>query len=191
MNRRRQTAWEDRHGSASGPGQPEPSVVEMLPLSGRGLALDVAAGTGRNSLALARAGICVVAADFSVNAMRILLDLARREDLPIMPVVADLEENFPFRPQSFDTVINVSFLSRALVPSLKDALRPGGFLLFDTFLIDQAETGHPRDPAFLLKHGELREMLSGMELLHYREGMVAYPGDKSAWRAVALARKRI
>ncbi|HXZ87588.1 MAG TPA: class I SAM-dependent methyltransferase [Candidatus Binataceae bacterium] len=189
MNRQRRTVWEDRHRGASQPGEPEPSVVEMLPLLGRGLALDVAAGTGRNSVALARAGIRVVAADFSVNAMRILAAEARREGLPIMPVVADLEESFPFRAQSFDTVVNVSFLSRAIVPYLKEALRVGGVLLFDAFLIDQAETGHPRDPAFLLMHYELREMLAGMELLRYREGMVAYPGDKSAWRAVALARR--
>jgi tellurite methyltransferase len=161
----------------------------MLPLLGRGLAVDVAAGTGRNSVALARAGIRVVAADFSVNAMRILAAEARREGLPIMPVVADLEESFPFRAQSFDIVVNVSFLSRAIVPYLKEALRVGGVLLFDTFLIDQAETGHPRDPAFLLMHYELRDMLEGMELLRYREGIVAYPGDKSAWRAVALARR--
>ena len=189
MNRQRRTVWEDRHRGASQPGEPEPSVVEMLPLLGRGLALDVAAGTGRNSVALARAGIRVVAADFSVNAMRILAAEARCEGLPIMPVVADLEESFPFRAQRFDTVVNVSFLSRAIVPYLKEALRVGGVLLFDTFLIDQAETGHPRDPAFLLMHYELREMLTGMELLRYREGMVAYPGDKSAWRAVALARR--
>jgi hypothetical protein len=38
-------------------------------------------------------------------------------------------------------------------------------------------------------HYELRDMLEGMELLRYREGIVAYPGDKSAWRAVALARR--
>jgi len=161
----------------------------MLPLLKHGLALDVAAGTGRNSLALARAGIHVVAADFSVNAIRILAGTARREDLSIMPVVADLEESFPFRARSFDTVVNVSFLSRPIVPYLKEALRVGGVLLFDTFLIDQAETGHPRDPAFLLKHYELRELLAGMELLRYREGVVAYPENKSAWRAVALARR--
>ena len=43
---------------------------------------------------------------------------------------------------------------------------------------------------FLLKHYELRELLGDMELLRYREGIVTYPGDKHAWRAVALARGR-
>jgi hypothetical protein len=87
-------------------------------------------------------------------------------------------------------VLNVTFLHRELVPRLKSALRRGGVLLFDTFLIDQAANGHPRDPRFLLKRYELRELLADMELLRYREGIVTYPSDKHAWRAVSLARRR-
>ena len=74
-----------------------------------------------------------------------------------------------------------------MVPRLIDALRPGGALLFDTFLIDQAVTGHPRKPDFMLQHYELREMLREMELVRYREGIVTYPNGNSAWRAAALA----
>jgi tellurite methyltransferase len=189
MNRQRRMLWEDRHRVKSIALEAEPSVVEMLPLLPRGLALDVAAGTGRNSLYLARAGIGVVAADFSQPGLSRLAVEARREGLPVRPVLADLEETFPFRARSFDIVVNVTYLDRALVPSLKDALRVGGVLLFDTFLIDQAETGHPKDPAFMLRHYELRELLTGMELLRYREGIVAYANGTSAWRAVALARR--
>jgi len=187
MNRQRRMLWEDRHRVKAIAVEAEPSVVEMLPLLPRGLALDVAAGTGRNSLYLARAGIGVVAADFSEPALSRLAVEARREGLPVRPVVADLEETFPFRARSLDIVINVTYLDRALVPRLKDALRVGGVLLFDTFLID--ETGHPKDPAFMLRHYELRELLTGMELLRYREGIVAYANGTSAWRAVALARR--
>jgi hypothetical protein len=62
-------------------------------------------------------------------------------------------------------------------------------LLFDTFLIDQLATGHPNNFAFMLRHGELREMLSAMELLRYREGTVNYSNGSTAWRAMALARR--
>jgi len=188
MNSGQRAKWEERHRGALA-GEPEPSVVEMIPLIPRGLALDVAAGSGRNSLALARAGIRTVAADFSETAMSTLAAVARRESLPIMPVVADLEETFPFRANRFDVILNVSFLCRALVPHLKDALRIGGVLLFDTFLIDQAESGHPNDPKFLLQHYELREILAGMEILRYCEGIVVYASGKRAWRAIALARR--
>jgi tellurite methyltransferase len=189
MSTSQRAMWEERHRGAA-PGEPEPSVLEMLPLMPHGAALDIAAGTGRNTFPLARTGIKVVTADFSETGMRAISELARRERLPIAPVVADLEETFPFRPESFDVVLNVTFLHRALVPRLKSALRRGGVLLFDTFLTDQAATGHPRDPRFMLKHYELRELLGDMELLRYREGIVTYPGDKHAWRAVALARRR-
>jgi tellurite methyltransferase len=72
---------------------------------------------------------------------------------------------------------------------LKMVLRVGGMLLFDTFLIDQAAVGHPRNPRFLLEHYELRDLLSDMELIRYREGIVDYGGGKKAWRAIALARR--
>ena len=42
---------------ATRPARPSHFSIEMLPLLPRGLALDVAAGTGRHSLALARAGM--------------------------------------------------------------------------------------------------------------------------------------
>jgi SAM-dependent methyltransferase len=164
----------------------------MLPRLPRGTALDVAAGTGRNAITLARGGWRVVAADFSLTGMRMLAEIARREHLAISPVVADLEDSFPFRPNSFDVILNVSYLDRALVSVLKGALRPQGMLLFDTFLIDEADEaghGHLRNHRFTLEHHELRALLADLELVRYREGLVVYPNGKHAWRATALARR--
>jgi tellurite methyltransferase len=189
MNREDQRKWEARLRDGA-PGIAEPSLIEMLPLIRPGLALDIAAGTGRNAIALAQAGFRVIGADFSRTAMRTLADNARAAALPIAPIIADLEGALPFHPASFDTVVNISFLDRGLVPHLKSLLRVGGLLFFDTFLIDQAALGHPRDPRFLLRHYELREMLSDMELINYREGLVLYTAEKRAWRATALAQRR-
>lgn len=180
--------WEERHGTAA-VGEAEPSVIEFQPLMPRGLALDLAAGKGRNSIALARGAIHVVAVDWSQTALKSLALIARKDELAIEPIIADLEESLPFRPESFDIVLNVSFLERRLFPSLKKVLRIGGMLLFDTFLIDQAASGHPRHPRFLLGHYELADLLSDMELIRYREGIVDYGGGKRAWRATALARR--
>jgi tellurite methyltransferase len=188
MNRQFQAIWDERH-CCSQVGATEPSVLEFLPLLPRGRALDIAAGKGRNSIALARAGIRVLAVDWSQTALQSLVMLARNEELAIDPVSADLEWGLPFQPCSFDIVLNVSFLERGLIPRLKMVLRIGGMLLFDTFLIDQATVGHPRDPRFLLGHYELRDLLSDMELLRYREGIVDYGGGSRAWRASALARR--
>jgi tellurite methyltransferase len=181
--------WEHRQRISGPPRAPEPSVVEWLELLPRGLALDVAAGTGRHSLALARAGFKVVAIDYTEAALRTLQSIARDEQLSVWPLAADLSD-FTLPRSRFDAILNTNFLDRALVPRLIEALRAGGALLFDTFLIDQSATGHPRTPDFMLQHYELREMLSEMDLVRYREGIVAYPDGKSAWRASALAIRR-
>ncbi|HLX36397.1 MAG TPA: class I SAM-dependent methyltransferase, partial [Candidatus Binataceae bacterium] len=129
------------------------------------------------------------AADFSDGAMHALSEFARTHHLPIWPVIADLD-SFAFRDQSFDAVVNTNFLDRALFPNFARALKPGGILLAETFLVDQAEIGHPTNPRFLLKHYELRELVGDLELLRYREGLIAYADGTRAWRAGAVARRR-
>jgi tellurite methyltransferase len=182
--------WNARHCGAL-PSPPEPSLAEMFELLPRGLALDVACGTGRHGIFLARSGFKVVAVDYAETGLRTLQSIVRAERLDIWPLAADIT-TFPLPQGRFDTILNISFLHRPLLPRLIDALRPGGALLFDTFLVDQAEAGHPRNPDFLLEHYELREKLRGMDLARYREGIVSYQDGKSAWRATALAtRKRM
>lgn len=187
----RRLFWEARHRDLE-PGPPEPSVLEWLPLLRPGLALEVAAGRGRNSLALARAGFRVVAVDYSETGLRILHSAAQAAGLAVFPVVADLRR-FVVPPARFDLVVNISFLERFLVASLCAALKPGGMLLFDTYLIDQAEAGAeaagPSNPDYLLRRFELKSLLGGLELLRYREGLVNYPNGRQAWRAAALVRR--
>jgi hypothetical protein len=54
---------------------------------------------------------------------------------------------------------------------------------------DEAGHGHLRNTRFTLDHYELRALLSDLELIRYREGLVVYPNGKRAWRATALARR--
>jgi 2-polyprenyl-3-methyl-5-hydroxy-6-metoxy-1,4-benzoquinol methylase len=183
-------AWERRHRESSGASEPEPFVSEMLSRLPVGVALDVAAGRGRHSLLLARRGAHVVAVDYSREAMTALAAEARAKGLRVSAVVADMCE-FAVKADSFEVILNVSFLERAAFAGLKAALKPGGMLLEDTFLVEQAKLGHPRNPRFLLRDGELRELLSGLELLEYREGMVVYADGSHAYRASALARKGV
>jgi len=187
--REKRIDWQNRQLASGPPRAAEPSVVEMIDLLPRGLALDVAAGTGRHSLLLARAGFKVIAIDYAEAALLRLQAIARGEQLSVWPLAAELPD-FPLPRARFDAIVNTNFLDRALVPRLIDALRPGGALLFDTFLIDQAASGHPSNPDFMLQHYELREMLSDMDLVRYREGIVSYPDGQSAWRAAALAIRR-
>jgi SAM-dependent methyltransferase len=180
--------WNSRHRGKPA-GDAEPFLVQMLARLPRGRALDVAAGRGRNAIALARAGLSVVAVDFSSEAMRLLAATARAARLPIWPVVANLDR-FHLKDESFDVIVNINFLDRALFPEFVRALRPGGMLIADTFLIDQAAIGHPRDPRFLLAHGELHRLAGGLEVKEYCEGLVTYPDGDRAYRASIAARRR-
>jgi len=196
MNPAGRLEWDDRHQGQQ-PGKPEPFVLEMLPRLPRGLALDVAAGRGRHSLILARAGMRVIAVDYSHVGIATLAALVRPERLPVFPVVADMTQ-FPLREQSFDVIVNVNYLERDIVADLKRALKVGGALLFDTFLIDEAaHHRHICNPRYLLEHGELRVLLGGLEVVEYREGLTAYgdpaaqPPMRQTWRASALAFRRI
>jgi len=182
-----QQEWDQKHRDQPIPA-PEAFLIEMLPRIPRGIALDVAAGRGRNSLAMARAGIRVLAVDFSLEAIRTLASAVSAENLAVWPVVANLD-NFYLRAESFDAIVNVTFLDRALFPNFVRALRPGGILIADTFLIDQAKTGHPRNQAFMLNHGELPTLVAGLQIEHYREGLVTYPDGTEAYRASIVARR--
>jgi tellurite methyltransferase len=188
MSEPQRAEWDERHRGKHA-GDAESFLVAMLARIPRGIALDVAAGRGRNALALARSGMRVVAVDYSVEAMRLLAATAQAARLAIWPVVANLD-SFHLKDESFDAIVNINFLDRALFPKFKRALRPGGVLLADTFLIDQVSIGHPSNPRFLLGHGELRALAGGLEVEEYREGPVTYSNGERAFRASIMARRR-
>lgn len=188
MSRGDAQQWDERHRGKS-PGAPEPFLVEMLPmLPRRGVALDVAAGRGRNAVLLAEAGLAVVAADVSRVGLEILAQTAYERRLRVWPVVMDFDSP-GLREESIDAIVNVNFLLRSLFARFSNMLKPNGILVVDTFLADQAKLSHPRDPRFLLARGELTDLLAGMETLRYREGLVTYPDSTRAWRAQAVARR--
>ena len=182
-------SWNERH-RAQPVGAPSAflsEIIERFPRSG--LALDVAAGRGRNSLALAHTGMAVIAVDYSLEALTVLQGIARSDALKIYPLATDLTD-FPLREQCYDAIVVVNFLDRGFIPRLNGALRDGGLIVVDTFLVEQAQLGHPRNPDFLLNHGELRELLRGLEILLYREGLIRNENGKDEWRASALATRR-
>jgi SAM-dependent methyltransferase len=178
--------WEQRYGGEASALEPAAFIVRHAGrISGR--VLEVACGSGRNALFLARRGLDVVAIDLALAALQQAQRSARAENLTLHLLQADLER-FPLPPERYDAVVNVRYLQRSLLPQLERALKPGGILLFETFLIDQMQYGHPRNPAFLLEHGELREAFRGLDQLEYEEGLLTHErGD--AYLARLLARK--
>lgn len=148
------------------------AVAGRLP---RGRVLDVAMGEGRNALFLARRRHAVVGIDRSLDAVRNARRAAAAAGLLLEAICADLEA-YALPSSAFDVVVNIRYLQRSLIPGLCQALRPGGMMVFETFLVDQLALGHPRNPAFTLQHNELLRLSTGLRVLHYEEGCVAEGG---------------
>jgi SAM-dependent methyltransferase len=69
---------------------------------------------------------------------------------------ADLEADpWPFPPATFDAVVVTNYLHRPLFPHLAAVLRPGGVLIYETFMQGNERFGKPSNPAFLLQSDEL------------------------------------
>ena len=62
------------------------------------------------------------------------------------------------------------YLHRPLFPKLRAALRPSGVLVYETFTTEQASRGKPTNPDFLLRPGELAELVAPLRVLRQREG---------------------
>jgi tellurite methyltransferase len=131
--------------------------------------LDVAGGGGRNALFLARRGKRIEVIDFAFSGLHAVRQAAAAEGLDLLAIQADLH-TYPLPAGRYDAVINIRYLQRSLFPALRRATKPGGLLLFETFLIDQRGIGHPKNPEFLLQRGELRAAFHDCEILTYEEG---------------------
>lgn len=143
---------------------------DLWPRDGR--VLDVACGNGRNAIAMAQSGLRVRAIDRSADAIAALSAEAGKRGLPIDAAVIDLETDPPpgLDEARYDAVLVFNYLHRPLIPAIRAAVKPGGRLFYETFTSRQAERGRPRNPAFLLKEGELRELMAPFIVLRAREG---------------------
>ena len=173
MAREDRERWEERYrnGQRCGTDLPSEFLAAHADLIG-GRVLDVATGAGRNAVFLARRGAVVEALDISLTGLRLAQEIARTEGLRLFPAQVDLD-NFPLPECRYDAIINIRFLQRSLFVPFRGALKPGGVVLFDTFLLDQQSLGEHRTAAYLLQRGELRTAFADWHILIYEEGLYA------------------
>ena len=186
-----QTRWDRQHSSTAGADQPSSYLRQILESDAwhipRGIALDVAAGTGRNAIFLAEMGFTVVGIDISTVAIEKARRRADEKSLEITWLQADLE-HIELSTDAYDLIVNFNYLQRSLFPQIRRALRPRGHVIFETYLIDQQAMGHPKNPAYLLDHNELLDHFRSFRVLCYREGKYT-DGGGAAFRASIFSRK--
>jgi SAM-dependent methyltransferase len=101
---------------------------------------------------------------------------------------ADLEDGspWPLAGRTFGGVVVTNYLHRPLFPVLLASLRPGGVLLFETFMEGNERFGRPNRPEFLLKDGELLELVRGrLAVTAYEARLVSEPKMAMVQRVAA------
>ena len=142
--------------------------------------LDVAAGGGRHSRFFAERGHKVTAVDRDVSGL---------PDQPnIERLKADLEDGspWPLPDLRFGGVVVTNYLHRPLMPQLLEAVAPGGVLLYQTFMEGNERFGKPSRPEFLLRDGELLELVRGkFSVIAYEARLISEPAMAMVQRIAA------
>ncbi|HKN88150.1 MAG TPA: methyltransferase domain-containing protein, partial [Nitrospiraceae bacterium] len=170
--------------------EPKPAgfLLESVRFLRKGTVLDVAAGRGRNALHLASLGFAVDAVDRDEHALQELTGFATQRQLSNISIqTINLEHEAPTAAldnerynDRYEDVLVFFYLYRPLFPALIKALKPGGVLMYETFLIDNHfHYQHPRRKEFCLEHNELLRLAQGLRVLHYEEGQHGEPSSRS------------
>lgn len=135
-------------------------------------------GEGRHTKALAAVGFHT----FGVDRDHTRVCQARVElwafGLDAFLWVADLECH-PLAHRYFDLVVCCRYLQRSLWSAVADSVRPGGFVVYETFTTDQRRYDWgPRSADHLLNPGELRAAFNGWEVWADEERRV--PADEAS-----------
>lgn len=165
---------------------PSPWVERFAGLVAPGATvLDVAAGSGRHARFFLQRGHLVTALDRDASALRLL---------PGAEVVeADIENGpWPLAGRTFGAVVVTNYLWRERFADILGSVAPGGILLWDTFMDGQQHIGRPRNPDFLLRHGELAQVVAdaGLTMFCFDEGLLTDgPGAVPAFRQRVCAQR--
>lgn len=175
--------WNARYAQEAERPPPSPFLVSLDPVLPRGgRALDVAGGSGRNALWLARRGLAVTLADVSDVALDRAARAAAAEGLALSTVRLDLEAEPP-PPGPWDLVVCTYFLHRPLLAALPALLAPGGLLVVAHATRTNLERHARPGPEHVLEDGELPRLVRGLEVLSSEEGWLE--GGRHEARIVA------
>ena len=163
--------WDEKWSSMAGESDPP----DLLLTQNRSLltgskALDIACGRGQNAIWLAQQGYSVLGVDISQVALTSARARAESKGLSghVQFNQADLTAWTP-PPNAFDLICVFRFLERSLFPSIRRALCPGGLLFYSTRNTGALKKRPEANPDYLLRPGELKEIFSGWQIIHYLE----------------------
>jgi SAM-dependent methyltransferase len=148
-----------------------------------GEVLDLACGSGRHSRYFACAGYRVCAVDRDAGALAALNGVAG-----VSVQLADLERApWPLEGRRFAGIVVANYLYRPLFPQLLEALAEDGAFIYETFALGNERFGKPSNPDFLLRPGELLELVRGkLRVFAYEDLQVSLPKPAMVQRICAV-----
>ena len=88
-------------------------------------------------------------------------------------------------------MVVVNYLWRSLFPHILEAVSDTGVLLYETFAAGNEAHGRPTNSDFLLRPGELIELVRGrLQIVAYEHGYLERPRPMVRQRICAVARER-
>ena len=141
----------DRDDVAYGdvPSAPLAAYLSQVPCSGR--ALDLGAGAGRDTMALAKSGLQVTAVDLSVRGAERIRQRAAKADVAesVDALVADARA-FPIEEEHYDVICATTVLdhipaedARQLWQKIVRGLRPGGAMYVEVHTVEDPGSDEP------------------------------------------------
>ncbi len=178
-----QRRWNERFkgkGFAFGKA-PNPFLKKHIRFLPKGKALDLAAGEGRNAVFLAQHGFDVEAVDISYKGLQKLRRLAKEMGVKIETILADLD-TYKIEKEKYDLIANFYFLSRKLIPKIKRGLKQGGWIIFETYILEHQNISSegPKDRKYYLTPNELLWLFNDFRIFFYREGIFNEGGRRKA-----------
>lgn len=177
--------------AAASPAPPSAWVQRFAPLIPAGEVLDLACGSGRHSHLLASLGHPVCALDRDGDTLAVL---AASAPPGISTFQFDLENGapWPFAPARFAGIVVTNYLYRPLFAAMLASLAPGGVLIYETFACGNERYGKPSNPDFLLRQGELLDLvrdpaMPGWRVIAFEDGYVATPKPAMVQRLCVMA----
>jgi len=159
--------------------------ASLIPVGGA--VLDLASGSGRHARWLAELGCQVEAVDRDARALAALAGVTG-----VVTRVADLEDGpWPLGRAVYEGVVVTNYLYRPRLDQLIDAVRPGGVLIYETFMVGNEALGKPSNPDFLLRPDELLDRVRPrLAVVAFEQGRIDSPKPAVIQRLCAIAAGR-
>lgn len=155
-------------------------VVQWLP---DGPVMEIAAGTGRNAIYLAKKGYSVDAIELSTSAIETGKKKAAEESVEINWIERDVNEHeFPL--EYYGVIIVTYYHNPKIIPEIISALRPGGFLIYEHHVETAQNVDRGPSNEYRYKPGELPEKCRDLNQYFYEETLREYTsGDRKGQTA--------